>query len=190
MAQDYTKLTNTIIINETLLKLYSDISRGVGIDKVFPYVVLAQQFHLKPILGSVLLEYLQNAINNNELTDEDKALLIKIAPYLALSAQYLGLRGGLTYSIQDKGVTKESSDNSVSLTQKELGDYIKNTEDLADLSKTDLLKYLCTCGHPLWYPVNDCVCNQFNDEVIDTSSKVDYQIYFPRFNNNTKCSKC
>jgi hypothetical protein len=33
-------LAQTYLINEELLKLYSDLTRNVGIDKVIPYVAM------------------------------------------------------------------------------------------------------------------------------------------------------
>ena len=57
------KLNEVYLINEELLKLYSNMSRNVGVDKIIPYITLSQPFYIVPVLGEPLVEELQEEID-------------------------------------------------------------------------------------------------------------------------------
>ena len=175
------KLGPVLIISEELLKLYSPLSRNVDVDKVYPFLHLAQEFYLEDILGIALLEELQSQVESGDITEENKALLLKVAPVLANYACYLAMRS-LTYSVTEKGITLEKSENSQTISEKELGEYILSIKNLCEMHKEVLIKYLCRCAltYPLWRPQSDeCNCEKYIPT--DGSSDVDraFTVYFP-----------
>lgn len=169
-----------LLINEDNFKLYSQVSRNVGVDKCYPFLQLAQSFHIEPILGTALLEELQEQIADNEITELNKALLIKIAPALAAFTDFIAARG-LAYTITQKGITKEASENSSSLDEKELGYYIGGLREIADKQTEILIKYLCRCqdSYPLWRPEDDCLCSKYAETTGSTKKEYMNVIYFP-----------
>lgn len=177
-----------ILINEKLLKLYSNLTRNVGVDKVMPYVTLAQPFYITPVLGDPLTAELQAEIATDTLTDTNKALLLKIAPALALWTDYLALRS-LAYTVTEKGLTKEHSENSESVNEKELAEYKLDIKDKAQKATDLLIKYLCKCrdNYPLWQPEDDCLCNaeEFKGKA---NNEYDPLIYFPRRKSKCNCN--
>ncbi len=184
------KLGPVLIISEELLKLYSPLSRNVDVDKVYPFLHLAQEFYLEDILGIALLEELQSQVESGEITEENKALLLKVAPVLANYACYLAMRS-LTYSVTDKSITLEKSENSQPISEKELGEYILSLKNLCEMHKEVLIKYLCRCAltYPLWRPQSDeCNCEKYIPT--DGSADVDraFTVYFP--NKKKGCDKC
>lgn len=191
MAQKNKKFGETIIISEELLKLYSPLSKNIDVDKVYPYLHLAQQYYLEDILGISLLEELQYQIENECLTEENKALILKVAPVLSNYACYLALRS-LTYSVTEKGVTLEKSDNSQPISEKELGEFILSLKETCEMHKEVLIKYLCRCSltYPLWRPLEYCNCQKYIPK--DGSADVDrsFTVYFPNKTNKDGCDKC
>lgn len=181
------KTNDIIIINEELFKLYSNCSRNVGVDKVIPYINLAQPFYILPILGEPLLNELQEQIAEDKLTEENKSLILKIAPSLALWTDYLALRG-LAYSITQKGITKEKSENSESISEKELGEWKLDIKNQAELASELLVKYLCSCQllYPLWKPSDNCGCNKYEETEGTAKVEKKFTIYFPNKTEN-KC---
>lgn len=180
MANTSKKLGETLLITEELLKLYSPISKNVGIDKVYAYIHLAQPYFIEPILGTPLIEELQQQIENDDLTPENKALIIKIAMPLAMWTSYLALRS-LTYSITAKGITLEDSDNSRSINEKELGEYILSLKNQSEMATELLIKYLCNCRelYPLWRPSKECNCSKYLPTDGDNHRPFHNLIYFP-----------
>lgn len=190
MAKTNKKMGETLIISEELLKLYSPLSKNVDVDKVYPFLHLAQQYYLEDILGISLLEELQYQVSNDCLTEENKALLLKCAPVLANYATYLALRS-LTYSVTEKSLVKEHSENSESISRNELGDYILSLKETCEMHKEVLIKYLCRCSltYPLWRPLEDCDCKKYMPN--DGSADVDrsFSVYFPS-KNKKGCDYC
>ncbi len=187
------KLGEIIIINEELFKNYSNVSRNVGVDKVFPYLQLAQPFYIIPIIGDPLLFELQTQIAHDNLTDLNKALILKVAPALSLWTDYLAARS-LAYGINEKGITKSSSENSEPINEKELAEYIHSIRETAEMASQLLVKYLCRCAssYPLWAPDSDCDCSKYLQENNGTAQKPEKNlIYFPsgRPDNCPKCGK-
>lgn len=173
------KLIEQLIISEGSLKLYSNISRNVDIVKIVPYIILAQKFYIEPLIGTALYSDLQIEVAHQEddssyvIPENYQALLLKIAPVLSLYTEYLATRP-LAYSITEKGITKESSDNSSSLDNTELGQLILDTKNKAELAAKILTDYLNCCKdkYPLYKPT-----------VLDDNTSLIYTehtgIYFP-----------
>lgn len=184
------KLGETLLISEELLKLYSPLSKNISVDKVFPYLHLAQPYYINPILGDALMNELQYQIEEDELTDANKALIIKIAMPLSLWATYLALRS-LTYSVTEKSIVKEHSDNSESIDYKELGTFIDDVKNKAEMATELLIKYLCKCQelYPKWMPETTCNCEKYLPTSGSTEQIIKPLIYFPNKKSNG-CDGC
>lgn len=181
------RLIEQPLISEDLLKLYSNISRNVDITKIIPYILLAQKFYIESIIGTALYSDLQKEVAHQEADDtytipeDDQALLLKIAPTLALYTDYLSLRP-LAYTITEKGITKQNSDNSSSIDSTELAQYLLDIKNKAEMSAKLLREYLDCCKdkYPLYKP-----------EASETSqTSLVYEktgIYFPCEQNKCKC---
>ena len=190
MAQKNKKLGETLIISEELLKLYSPLSRNVDVDKIYPYLHLAQPFFIEPILGTALLQELQHQIEEGEITEENKALILKTAPVLAYYGTYLAMRS-LTYSITEKGMTKEKSENSESISEKELGEYVLSIKNQAEMYADVLIKCLCRCAlsYPLWRPESDCHCEKWVETDGKAEKETKFTVFFPN-KMNKGCEGC
>ena len=190
MAKKTSKMGETLLISEELLKLYSPLSKNVSVDKVFPYLHLAQPYYINPILGDALMNELQYQIEEDELTDANKALIIKIAMPLSLWATYLALRS-LTYSVTEKSIVKEHSDNSESIDYKELGTFIDDVKNKAEMATELLIKYLCKCQelYTKWMPETTCNCEKYLPTSGSTEQIIKPLIYFPNKKSNG-CDGC
>lgn len=184
------KLTDTVIISEQLMKLHSGMSKNLPIDKVFPFVILSQSYFIEPILGTPLLEELQEQVEDDNLTLENKALIIKIAPCLALYTEYLAMRS-LAYSVTAKGITLEKSENSQPISEKELGELILDIKNRASMAQELLIKYLCHCKelYPKWRPQSPCLCDKYEEGEGSNERAFHDLVFFP---NKVKksCCKC
>lgn len=183
------KLGEVLVISEELLKLYSPISKNVGVDRVYPFVHLAQPYYILPIIGKPLMEELQQQVEDDSLTEENKALILKIAMPLAMWTSYLAVRG-LGYSMTQKGVTKEKSENSDSLNEKEMGEYILSLKNQAEMATELLIAYLCGCRdtYPLWKPSVECNCSKYEEGEGDNHRTFHDLVFFPnKVKNDCGC---
>lgn len=184
------KTGETLLISQELLALWSPISKNVGVDRYYPFVALAQEYYITPILGRALKEELQYQVENDTLTEENKALILKIAPCLSFYTSMLACRG-LGYSFTQKGLTAENSENSRSLNEKELAEYILSLKNQSEMYQELLVKYLCQCQdlYPSWRPESDCHCSKYL-EPEDGRATVERQflIYFPKQRRDGCCN--
>lgn len=190
MAQKNKKLNDTYLISEELLKLHSPLSKNVDVDKVIPFLTISQPYYIEPILGEALTSELKLQIETDTLTEENKALVLKIAPALSNWTTYLALRS-LAYSITEKSITKEHSENSESLSERELDEMILYVKNLAEMATELLIRYLCNCTltYPLWRANEDCDCQKYLPTDGKAKQEKKYSIYFPS-KENKGCDKC
>lgn len=190
MAQKNKKLNDTYLISEELLKLHSPLSKNIDVDKVIPFLTISQPYYIEPILGEALTSELKLQIETDTLTEENKALVLKIAPALSNWTTYLALRS-LAYSITEKSITKEHSENSESLSERELDEMILYVKNLAEMATELLIRYLCNCTltYPLWRANEGCDCQKYLPTDGKAKQEKKYSIYFPR-KENKGCEYC
>jgi hypothetical protein len=140
-------------INEHLLKQHSPITSGVETDAFIPYLAIAQELYIAPILGESLTCDLSEQIAANTLTSTNSNLIAKLAPALAFYTVYQGLPFHWA-SIVNKGVTIRDSENSKGLDLNSLSQlrrWLKDdAERFADLLAEFLDKH--QGDYPLWKP--------------------------------------
>ena len=188
MANKNKTFGETLLISEELLKLYSPLSKNVSVDKIFPHLHLAQPFYIAPVLGDALLQELQQQIEDDELTQVNKALILKIAMPLSLWATYLALRS-LTYSVTEKSITKESSENSQTIDFRELGTFSEDIKNKAEMATELLIKFLCRCqdNYPKWFPDKQCNCEKYLPTSGTTDVEREFTIFFPKTDKEGHC---
>ena len=172
------KLIETVCISEELLKVYSPIPLNYKEQKLYSFIILAQD-DLKKLIGKEIVDDLRQKIEDNTLNAYDEALLVKIAPYMAATTCFYALPN-MAYKITEKGVTKENSENSSSADIDEISWVIQRIKNQAEKAAEMLLTYLCDCKelYPLF--VGECGCGNKVRE-----SKL---IYIPTRDN--KCCGC
>lgn len=174
------KLSEILLIDEANLKLWSPISKNVSVDKIFPFVTLAQEFYLTDILGLPLKEELQQQVADDDLSPENKALMIKIFPVLGFWTSYLALRS-IAYTSSQKSLVKEHSENSEALNDIEVGEYLLQLKNNAEQFSEILIRYLCHCKelYPLWRPSKPCLCDKYEPGEGSNERTFHNLIYFP-----------
>jgi hypothetical protein len=143
------------LINEALFKENSPLKSDTLAADFAPYLGLAQRMYIERVLGVPLTKELKEQVSRDELSEENEALILMIAPALSFYAVYQGLPFHWA-AIVNKGVTLRESENSKSVDLKDIAQlrlWIKN--DAEEFLK-DLIKYLQRCHYPLWQPSKGC----------------------------------
>lgn len=143
-------IVKTTLISEELLKTYSPIPLEFEVAKMIPFILSAQS-DIRKQIGDDLYFDLVEQIDNGTLTNENKALIIEMAPVLANLSIYYALPS-LWLSITQKGVTKEQSENSTSAQKNELTYLRMDIKTQSDKQMVELLDYLdrCANNYPLY----------------------------------------
>lgn len=122
-------------------------------DKFIQYIKQAQDIHVQNYLGSKLYDKLQADViaNPSSLTGNYLTLVNKyIKPVLCHWAMVDALPF-LTYTINNKGVFKHTSENSESITKEELDFLVEKERDTAQYYTDRLVDYL-TYNSPSMFP--------------------------------------
>ena len=146
--------------------------------------------YIERILGKPLTDELKDQIKTasrqdatgEEISPENQALILKIAPALSFYAVYQGLPFHWA-SIVNKGITLRNSENSDAVSVKDIAQLRRWIKDDAEELGRDLIEYLCECkeSYPLWKPGKGCGCGpSWNGGEGSRVSPLDAGIFIPK----------
>lgn len=129
-------------ISTTYLKDNSPIIANVSDDELVPFIKIAQDTGLQRALGTNLMKDLQNKVANSSLNADEVILLEEyIQPCVVwLVTQEWTLFSHYKYT--NKGITKQTSDNSASADFKEVNFLRDDVRNKGEYFKERLTRYL------------------------------------------------
>ena len=152
-----------MIINKKFLGQFSPLPvENYDYSEILNYVPVAQDIWLRPILGDAFMDSLEYEVKNNQVSDENATLFTEGGLYQYLS--YATCLEGLPFiwaNFSQVGITLGQSDNSSSITLKDLTYIEAHLRRQVEFLKDKLIKWLdCHCGsYPLYHPTN-CGCDK------------------------------
>ena len=144
-----------MIINEKYLKQYSPIPLNYNLAEVKNYIGVAEKIWVKPIIGCDLFDEIQEQVDENNISEENATLLTEggLWQYLAF-ATVLEALPIIWGHISEVGITKGKSDNSDSLTLKDMTYIQQHIRGQVEVLKDQLKTWLCEHGES--FPLLDC----------------------------------
>lgn len=144
------------LINEKWLKEFSPVPLNYQMKELHNYIKLAESIWLQPILGNDFYEELLVQVAENNLTDVNSTALVEaIYPYLAFAVAYEALPIMWAH-ITEVGITKGKSDNSDSLTLRDMTYMQQHLRNQVEARKDYCKKWLCERID--LFPTIDCCC--------------------------------
>ena len=168
--------TQTAIINENLFKQHSPVTSNTKLAEFMPYISIAQELYIVPVLGEPQMEELKSQIASNSLTETNSKLIVKIAPALSFFAVYQGLPFHWA-SIVNKGITIRESENSKGVDINDVAQLRRWIKDDASVFLSLLINFLHAeqSAYPLWKPNKDYSCSNSHKRACSDSG-----FYFPK----------
>lgn len=145
------------LINEKYFKAYCPVPMNFNMEEILPFFNVAEELWLIDVLGVPLYNELLQQVNDNQVTELNSTLLLKIYPYLSFAICYEALPF-IGYHFSEVGVTKGKSENSDSVSINDMN-YISNTlRTQVELLKRYLKKFLDDNAalYPLYTPTSGC----------------------------------
>lgn len=154
-----------MLINKELLKKYGIFPRNYDLTEVMNYVDIAEAIWIVKTIGYAQYQELEEQVKNNELTPENATLLVEaIYPYLTMAIAYEA-NPILWGHLSEVGWTKGKSENSESLSlkdmtwiQEHLRAQLEARKDLAIQWINDHIEY-----YPLIAQCTRCECGCCNE---------------------------
>jgi hypothetical protein len=139
-------MANVLLVSEKKLKSFTNINRNVDIDAIRAEILIAQDLHLQPLLGTKFYNTLLsrvsltgNTFNSNELELVDEY----IAPYL-IQVSYFEMIPHLHYRTMNRGIV-EGQMESATAVDMETMKYLRSIQkQRADFYMMRLQDYLIT----------------------------------------------
>ena len=168
--------TDTIIISEELFRKHSPVTGNTDLAEFIPYLSIAQELYIAPVLGEAFMTGLRMQAATNSLTEANSSLIVKIAPALSFFAVYQGLPFHWA-TIVNKGITIRESENSKGIDINDVAQLRHWIRDDAGLFLQLLTNYLCLYRelYPLWKPDREYCSDCFNNSPAFNSG-----FYFPK----------
>lgn len=141
-----------LFITEKQLKDASLINENVSMIKLRPTVIMCQEMHIQPIIGSDLYKELQTQIIGNSLTAENETLL---ADYIQPCLQMWVMMEApmiLGYQFRNKNVERGTDVNSSQASIQELQRLMDNYRNKAEWYSERITRFLLanTTDYPLF----------------------------------------
>lgn len=151
-----------MLINEKYLKQFSPIPLIYNLDEVKNYISVSELIWIKPIVGDDFYDELQEQVDTGSgITPENQTLLLDaLYPYLAYAVTLEALPF-IWSDINEKGITLNKSDNSDSVTLKDLTYIEGHLRRQVEARKDFFIDYLDTHleSFPLYEQFKHCGCN-------------------------------
>ena len=128
-------------VTENYLKQKTPITQNVSATDVMPFIEPSASSWMQSILGTYFFNHLLTAYNAQTLTSDELLLVGKIQPAIAWRAT-VDCVLGLTYQLKNKGLQKQSGDNSESVEQSETTFVMRHYEQKAEFFEMMTRKYL------------------------------------------------
>ena len=128
-------------VTEAWLKKNTPITANVDVTDVTPWVQVASDLEILPILGTHFYNIILSAYNAQTLTNDQILLVEKIKPAIAWKAAELSVYG-LTYQLKNKGLQKQSGDNSEAVDIEETKFGMSHYEQMSRFYSNQLIKWL------------------------------------------------
>lgn len=152
-----------ILINNKYLKEYSPITFNCDMNEVRNYIAVATDIWVRPILGDMFTEQLEDEIEKDNLSEENATLCVEaLWPYLAFAVTLEALPF-LWVDISNIGITLGKTETSESITLKDLSYIQQHLRTQVEIRKDQLITWLNNRyeNYPLYTPIckdNTCGC--------------------------------
>lgn len=136
-------MAQALLITQADIKALTSLNGNVDTDKIMPYIKIAQDIHLTRLLGTVLIERLQNDILNSTLAGNYITLVNTYCKPVLIHYTMSEFLPFMAYTLSNKGVYKHNAENS-EVVQKNEVDYLAEKERThAQYYAQRLTDYLC-----------------------------------------------
>ena len=147
-------------INKKYFSQYSPLPIPSNYDysEIMLYLPIASEIWVRPLIGTELLDRIEEEVENNQVSDEIAALLTegKLWQYLSYATCLEGLPF-LWSNISEVGITLAETDFSKSITLKDLTYIESHLRRQTEFLKDSVKRYICE--HSDHYPIADfCAC--------------------------------
>lgn len=133
---------NILFITETLFKERTGASNAIDGKQIFPMIKVAQDIYIQPILGSTLYLRLQKGIEDDDLNNDEKALIDNYITDTLIWYTMSLLPMTMGYQLFSKGFLIKTAEESNPPSQKDLELIEQKYKSMAEFYNARMVGYL------------------------------------------------
>tara|TARA_E500000178_G_scaffold350082_1_gene408283 strand:- start:1465 stop:1965 length:501 start_codon:yes stop_codon:yes gene_type:complete len=135
-------MAQVLFIKVSTLKKNTIIDGNVDVDKLLPYIKIAQEIHIQNFLGTKLYQAIETKIVNNNLSGEYLTLVNEYVQPALIHYAMMDYLPFAAYQVKNAGIFKHISENAESVAKNEV-DYLVNKErEFAEYYTRRMIEYL------------------------------------------------
>ena len=172
------------IIKKAMLAKYSPLPENYDFAEIMNYVPVAQAIWVRPLIGDVLMDELEEQVENNNLSEANQALMTEgmLLQYLSYAVCLEGLVF-IWSRFNEVGITKAKSELSESISMRDLTSVESHLRRQVEFLKDYVKKYICQRSE--YFPqICQCECEcgcSVNPKLSNPNPMM--QLYSPRRRN-------
>lgn len=153
------------LINFQYIKEYGLFPQNYDLTEIQNFVPIAEKIHIIPIITQPLYDKLIEMIRTDTLDEKYSNLLKQIYPLDAMAIYYEALPF-IWAHLNQTGITIGSSENSESISSKDILFIINNLESKMRTLANDLRTYVENGDFAEYRPQTDNICNKFENQYL------------------------
>ena len=134
-------MATVYFVTENYIKQTTALTKNVDANEIMPFISTAAQTWMQSILGTYFFDDLIVKYNAQTLNADETILVAKIQPAIAWRAASDCVLE-LTYQLKNKGLQKQSGENSESVELSEMGFVKTHYENKAEFFESFVVEYL------------------------------------------------
>jgi hypothetical protein len=135
-------MANVLFISETFVKDNTLLHENIDFKFLRPVIILCQDIHLQPKIGTTLYNELKTQITASTLTTDNTTLLNDYIQPMLLYWVQAEAPAAISYKFLNKGLMQQSSENSSVASLDEINFISKKYKDKAEWYTERLVSYL------------------------------------------------
>lgn len=158
------------LITDEYMKAYSPLPTNYNLDEIRGYIHVSEILWVVPIIGEPLYQKLLDEVEEDNVPEEDATLLLHIYPLLGNATVFEALPF-VAMHLSQVGITKGKSENSDSVTTKDVNYISNHLRNQCETLKAMLKKFLDENAdlYPDYYPDKTCECKSIDECNCDVS---------------------
>jgi hypothetical protein len=141
---------NVLMVDKTTIYKYTQLSGNIDIDKVTPFVKVAQDIQVQEVCGTKLYRKLLTDIQNNTLAGNYLKLVNEYLQPMLIHYAMADLMLFHGYEISNAGIIRNAPENTQLPDKNEIDTLVKRQRDIAETYRQKVIFYLSY--YPQLYP--------------------------------------
>lgn len=133
---------NVLLIDKDTIFKYSQLSGNFDIDKLTPFIKIAQDIEVQGVLGTVLYRKVLTDVKNSTLTGNYLALVEKYVQPLLIHYAMADLLQFHGYEVSNAGIVRNSPENTQLPDKNEIDTIVARQRGIAESYRVRIVSYL------------------------------------------------